>query len=418
MQNSETQISTLDDTMITNPKKRRNLSFLVGFILRMMMIVYSVWHDRNFMVKYTDVDYQVFTDAAEFVVNGESPFKRGTYRYTPLLSYLMIPNILIHPIMGKLLFCLVDLLVAWLVYELLQMNFNRFYQKENPCNNISLILTNATVLLNPILVNVSTRGNADQCIVLLVLLSLYSFQKRQLFQSSIWFGLSVHFKIYPIIYLPTILIYIYFFMDFTTFSQKTKACFWYCVWSGGTCLTLLILFYQFYGYQFLYESYLYHVVRSDNRHNFSIYFYYLYLDGALKSSKIISLLAFLPQFLSLLALSWNTTRRNFFCTIFSQTFIFVMFNKVCTVQYFVWFISIFGFTLQSYFYDKMKNATTRFSLLIVLIWIALWFIGQGVWLSTAYRLEFLGENTFRDIWMSSVLFFIINTGIAIYFRPL
>ena len=54
MQNSETQISTLDDTMITNPKKRRNLSFLVGFILRMMMIVYSVWHDRNcrFLEKY------------------------------------------------------------------------------------------------------------------------------------------------------------------------------------------------------------------------------------------------------------------------------------------------------------------------------------------------------------------------------
>lgn len=38
-------------------------------ILRIALILYSEWHDARSVVKYTDVDYRVFSDAAHFVLH-------------------------------------------------------------------------------------------------------------------------------------------------------------------------------------------------------------------------------------------------------------------------------------------------------------------------------------------------------------
>ncbi|KAL9657438.1 hypothetical protein ABK040_016707 [Willaertia magna] len=396
----------------------KKTSFLLAFLIRMIVVGYGWWHDRNFIVKYTDVDYQVFSDAAEFVSLGKSPYERATYRYTPLLSYFMLPNIYLHLDFGKILFCLIDLLVGYIVLQLLDFIFLNYYVKKQDVEKIennSLLLVNLTILFNPIIINVSTRGNADQIVVLFVLLTLYySLIKKNLFLSAFWFGLSVHFKIYPIIYLPTLIVYLWCY-DKKQGENKWIKCFNYCLVSGMTCILLIFVFYLIYGYEFLFETYLYHLVRSDNRHNFSIYFYYLYLSGALEKSTIMSILAFLPQTLSWLCIGWNVKEITLLHSLFLQTFVFVAFNKVCTVQYFVWYIALFGFTLQHYFYQRMKDKSRKYALIMLAFWVILWFLGQAIWLSTAYRLEFLGENTFFSLWMASVLFFTINSGIVLYF---
>lgn len=89
-----------------------------------------------------------------------------------------------------------------------------------------------------------------------------------------------------------------------------------------------------YGWEFLWETYLYHVIRKDHRHNFSPYFYQIYLSTAEESNPygaLIGVLTFLPQIILLLAIAFKYHRDIGFCT-FLQTLTFVAFNKVCTVQ--------------------------------------------------------------------------------------
>jgi phosphatidylinositol glycan class M len=50
--------------------------------------------------------------------------------------------------------------------------------------------------------------------------------------------------------------------------------------SGGLFLSLAALFYRWYGWPFLQETYLYHATRVDPRHNFSPYFYPAYLASS------------------------------------------------------------------------------------------------------------------------------------------
>jgi len=148
--------------------------------------------DSPVELKYTDIDYVVFSDAARFVYQGQSPFMRATYRYTPLLSvtiypsestrrsaWLMVPNAALHPAFGKVLFCAVDMIIGWLLLQVLT--------KFLPCafTRAHLTLLISLWLLNPISINVSSRGNAESIVASLVLLTLYLLFTRKLVASAI-----------------------------------------------------------------------------------------------------------------------------------------------------------------------------------------------------------------------------------------
>lgn len=77
-----------------------------ALFLRIGLIVWGEVQDTYQDVKYTDVDYLVFTDGAKFIWNGVSPFERYTFRYSPLIAELLVPNIFLHHCWGKLLFSL------------------------------------------------------------------------------------------------------------------------------------------------------------------------------------------------------------------------------------------------------------------------------------------------------------------------
>ena len=160
-------------------------------------------------------------------------------------------------------------------------------------------------IYNPVTVGMSTRGSNDNIIALLVFASLYFLLKRQYVSAGLVYGLSVHFKIYPIIY--SIPFYLFIDCDrkailsnkkstcsiiFTNFFTKNRLIFG--IVSALTFFSLTGLFYYVYGYEFIYEAYLYHFIRKDNRHNYSVYFYSIYQMYDLEASKLMAILTFIP----------------------------------------------------------------------------------------------------------------------------
>ena len=168
---------------------------VLGALVRAALLLYGEFQDANYAIKYTDIDYVVFTDAARFRYEGHSPFQRATYRYTPLLAELLTPNIWLHPAFGKLLFCGCDLLVGCLIYSA---------AKTRSVPERTAVGCAAAWLLNPIVINVSTRGNAEAVLCVLVVGSVALLLARRTYAAAICYGLAVHFKLYPIIYAPAL----------------------------------------------------------------------------------------------------------------------------------------------------------------------------------------------------------------------
>ena len=168
----------------------------MALFLRIALIHYGEYQDNRMMVKFTDVDYRVFTDAARHMYEGESPYERHTYRYTPILAWLMIPNLTVSPLFGKYLFCLLDIFAGYLIYTFVKL----FYRHLGPNMDLQAKFCAFLWLYNPLVFTVSARGNAESIVVTLVLITLHLFREKVFVLAGIAFGLSIHFKIYPIIY--------------------------------------------------------------------------------------------------------------------------------------------------------------------------------------------------------------------------
>lgn len=379
------------------PKMSLGVHCALGLILRFVLIGYGAAQDEMSEVQYTDVDYKVFTDAARHVLSGESPYDRHTYRYSPLVAYLMVCNELIHPAIGKILFSLSDIVVTVLIYRILKM--------EGLSNKAS-IKYSLFWLYNPLSLVITTRGNADSLASLLVMLTLYFMEKRNFWATGLIHGISIHFRLYPIIFsLP-----LYFSIE----SSYKKKIFKLFIPNKNrlilvlTCVSSLAmltgLFYWLYGYEFLHESLLFHLKRTDIRHNYSVYFYLQYLTyKAPDAYEIVDkLLMVIPQASLLLVfpISYASKKHLHFC-MFSLAFIVVMFNTVLTCQYFIWYLSLVPLCLPN----------LQFSLKELMLVSNFWFVAQAAWLLPAYLLEFKSLDTYLYIWIQCLVFFWANVTV-------
>jgi len=362
-----------------------------AFLARLILIAYADFHDSYFDVPYTDVDYNVFTDAARYALEQQSPFERHTYRYSPFLAWLLVPNIIVHKDFGKVLFSVIDILIAFLIREILA---------RQRCNEFVRDVCAVLWLFNPLTMVISTRGNADSLAVFLVMLTLDLLQRDKIISAGILHGVSVHFRLYPMMFsLPM----------FLSLSKSNRFLPNKDQWKlASSCafslFALTAISYYLYGFKFLYESVLYHLMRKDTKHNFSVYFYMLYLSADQPQDLIQKVFMFLPQLLLLLmAAYYYSEKSNLPFGMFIQAAIAVMYNPVMTSQYFFWFLSLLPLCLSNIKMSMIRCISLGCS----------WIFSQAVWLFTAYKLEFQSFNSFYFLWLSSLLFFCVNVKVLI-----
>lgn len=360
----------------------------------------------------------------------------------------MLPNLLWHPAVGKLLFVACDLLVAVLIKWLVELEYGQTLRALIRCNirargarasgrfalddpddtrglptQLPRKYTDAALwsacawLYNPFTAVIATRGNGDALTGALVLATLYVLLCRergtfvQHVAAGILHGLAVHVRLFPVVF--SLSYYVFAGRERTggfaaRWLRPTRQQCGLVVGTMGTLAALTALFYALYGYEFVHETYLYHVIRKDTRHNFSLFFYQQYLQAGWPSVPALqSLLTVAPVLLIVLVVSlqWSARRQLLPMAVFLHTFAVVTFNTVLTSQYFVWYMAVAPVCL--------ANCRGRWRWRATLAFAAVWLLTQALWLLTAYLLEFKGWNTFHLVWLHGAVFFGANVALML-----
>jgi len=119
----------------------------------------------------------------------------------------------------------------------------------------------------------------------------------------------------------------------------------------------------------------------------------------------MSIVAFLPQMAVSLGLgavffvTGKATQEDLPFIWAIQTMAFVILNKVCTSQYFMWYLWFLPLVLPH------LNVSRRKAVLLLGLWVG----SQAVWLSIAYRLEFLGSQVYLPLWTAGTAYVAVNS---------
>jgi len=169
-----------------------------AILLRLILLIWGLYQDSFSPLKYTDIDYFVFTDAARFLSRGRSPYDRDTYRYTPLLAWLLLPTTWggLWFNFGKVLFAAADVVAGYLVFVVLE--------SEYKMSRLRALKFASIWLLNPMVANISTRGSSEGLLGVLAAAQLWALMNGRIKLAGVILGFAVHFKIYPFIYAASI----------------------------------------------------------------------------------------------------------------------------------------------------------------------------------------------------------------------
>ena len=444
------------------PRQEGTVAFRIfsfGLALRLSLMLIGAELDRyaeknHLTLHYTDVDYHVFSDAALLLYQSGSPYGKFTYRYPPLLAVLLTPNHHWFPEFGKVLFCFMDATIVFLVFYIGKLRSHGYGNATATYSHPRYHYWAWAFALNPLSSGICSRGSADCIINLVVLTSLYLVFCNRIVCSGAALGLAVYLRFYPMIYLPAFAMYLLSRTPPVTSTAittsrselqqqqqqhlqtplitKVRSNIWCainflfaCTLSAATCTCLS---YLAFGNKYLEEAVYYHIFRMDHRHNFSPHFYSTYLlkssafdtsmmsavaslPATTPSASVLllpwSLFPFFPQLLLIFTAAISTASKELEICLLVQTLVFVAFNKVCTAQYFTWYLCFLPIAMvrvnPMFFQVRARE--------VYLASIA-WIVSFALWLWRAHSLEILGSNSFLSVWQLSLAFHIGQCAVA------
>lgn len=400
--------------------------------------------------KLVALSFSTLRPAFKFLAGLGNPYKRDTYRYTPLLAILLAPGELLpepwgSALFGKIIFILADIFIALLLWDIMDLRRTHRSATRNDSWLVGLLW-----LVNPFPAQISTRGSSESILGVLVLCfldaTLHSYPERGLLvevetngkaavkiseemkkevgnvadvkeilleeveetrwnnaalMAPFFLALSIHWKLYPIIYAAALVPHL-------IKSESIRGVFRFGGISLYSLLGISIPVWAIWGNPYLDQTILYHLYRSDHRHNFSPYFLSSYMASSPLSSLVMEswpeivtrllsnsfYLAFIPQLAVTAYLGFSIGGQDLIAAMTFQTISFVTFNKVCTSQYYMWILWFLPI-LAPFLHFKQGYRS-------VMTLLSVWVLAQAIWLSQAYLLEFKAKDVYLRVWMASL----------------
>lgn len=229
------------------------------------------------------------------------------------------------------------------------------------------------------------------------------------------FGLWVHFRVYPIVLVPLLIMHEYHSAKEDKLKKTINFVLEFGLVSGGVFLGLAAFCYYLYGYDFLHETYLYHLTRRDNRHSKSVYFYELYLNFkndtlGKYAQRFVNRL--LPTIIAILTVSFVFVKKRslFYCQGLITCYL-VIFNRVITDQYYVWVYMGMYFGIPELVAFREKKWSMVVTRLIKDIFLTP--LPVLLWLLMTLKLQNnVGDVRLHHVWFCS-LFILVIHGILI-----
>lgn len=346
---SESEQSPIDNQKDAKVKPRGLLSdpnfvkiMVIATVMRFGYMVLNETLDIN-----TDIDYYIYTEAAEKLLDpySRNPFDRITYRYTPLLAFTMLPNLIWMPF-GKVLFNLFDIFA--LVYMKKYLNTITWINQKQRDFCLKFWAYNIYMIY------INGRGSCESISLFLLMGMLfylrdYNLRNSQssLIKAALFYGMLVHFRLYPILYGVSVVLYLNKGKIIPTLDTIKFFCY-----SAGLFTFLFIILVMMFGYIFVFEWALYHLVRKDPRHSQSVFWMRTMYRHEHGDALPVNLITLVFRLAAILIVSFRF-KRNISYAIFMQTMIFTTLNTVYTAQYAIWEIQMLPIILtQNNLYKK------------------------------------------------------------------